>query len=740
LDGLLINFGVISDMAKRKYTKRSDYWKKFESEGATRPLNEVFNNAQENWEPDFAGDPYYTSESSKNYERRAVRGNDDQTGFRQNAAAVAPRPQRFANIEEGILPFNYTGNSGIDIRATIRLCQKAYANIAIFRNAVDIMAEFSNTDLYLTGGTEKSRVFLDKWFQKINLWDLKDQFFREYYRSGNIFMYRIDGKFNKSDFAKMSTIFGSDWIGPELPNPLKRRTHWQIDKGKIPLKYIMLNPYQIAVRRALSFNYVNYQKILSEYELESLRDPKTEEDEEIYKALSPEARHKIKNREWTQDGVLVNLDPNRLIYTFYKKQDYEPFAIPFGFPVLDDLNWKIELKKMDQAICRTVENVILLITMGAEPDKGGINPMNLNAMQSLFKNESIGRVLVSDYTTKAEFIIPELNKVLGPEKYDVVNQDIKEALQNVVVGQEKYNNTQVKAQIFLDRLQESRRAFLNNFLNPQIKLVCKAMGFRKYPVAEFETIDLKDEVQLNRVVVRLMELGILTPEQGVNTIKTGIYPNPDELTDGQDRYTKEREKGYYNPLVGGVPVMDMGDGPSDSEKDSAGGQITTPTPKEKTTPTPTRKGPKDTVQTVRPNSQRPPKKEVGRPAGTDTSSDKGAYGSIPEKLYSRKDIQKVVYATEELNEKAIAGIKKHYGIKRMSTQKKELAQELCRSVVTSAERALWEEELGACVKNMEHIESLSPLGEVNQIACEHDLDLYPAALLYHSKKNSQLEE
>ena len=731
---------VISDMAKRKYTKRSDYWKKFESKAHEKPLNEVFSQGNETWEPDFAGAPYYTSEAMKSYSRKEV-GGGSSTGYRQNAAATGRRMDRFANIEEGILPFNYTGNSGIDIRATIRLCQKAYANIAIFRNAIDIMAEFSNTDLYLHGGTEKARVFLDKWFQKINLWDLKDQFFREYYRSGNCFIYRLDGKFKKKDFHKMSTLFGADWtgVGP-IPqgNPLKRRTHYQIDKGKIPLKYIMINPYQIAVRRALSFNFVNYQKILSEYELESLRDPKTPEDEAIYESLAPETKDKIKNREWTQDGVLVDLDPNRLIYTFYKKQDYEPFAIPFGFPILDDLNWKMELKKMDQAICRTVENVILLITMGAAPDKGGVNPLNLNAMQNLFKNESIGRVLVSDYTTKAEFVIPELDKVLGPEKYKVVNEDIKEALQNVVVGSEKYNNTQVKAQIFLDRLQESRRAFLNNFLNPQIKLVCQAMGFRKYPIAEFETIDLKDEVQLNRVVVRLMELGILTPEQGINAIKTGIYPPPTELTGAQDRFTKEREKGYYNPLVGGVPVMDVDGEGSDSQKDAAGGQITTPTPKEKTTPTPTKKGPKDTVKTVRPNSQRPPKKEVGRPAGADSTGDKGAYGSVAE-LYSRKGIQDVVYATEELNNLAVAELKKHYKIKRMSAQKKELAQDLCKSVVVSVNRDNWEDEVRACVKNIDKIEKLATLDDVMEIASEHELDLYPAALLYHSKKDSQAE-
>ena len=166
------------------------------------------------------------------------------------------------------------------------------------------------------------------------------------------------------------------------------------------------------------------------------------------------------------------LEVDKLSYSFYKKQDYEPFAIPFGFPVLADLNWKMELKKIDQAICRTIENVILLITMGNSPDKGGINPHNMSAMQQLFRNESIGRVLVSDYTTEAKFVIPDLNRVIGSEKYKVVNEDIKEGLQNVIVGQERYASTMVKAEIFLERLKEARNAFINDFLQPQIKMVC----------------------------------------------------------------------------------------------------------------------------------------------------------------------------------------------------------------------------------------------------------------------------
>ena len=93
----------------------------------------------------------------------------------------------------------------------------------------------------------------------------------------------------------------------------------------------------------------------------------------------------------------------RLDWNFYKKQDYEPFAVPMGYPILEDLNAKSELKKMDLAISRTMQQAILLVTMGTEPEKGGINHENLKKMQSLFGNESVGRVLIADYTTKAEF-------------------------------------------------------------------------------------------------------------------------------------------------------------------------------------------------------------------------------------------------------------------------------------------------------------------------------------------------
>jgi hypothetical protein len=581
------------------------------------------------------------------------------------------------------------------VQDTVLLCQKAYANIAIFRNAIDIMAEFANSDVYLEGGSEKSREFVYKWFDKFKLWTLKDQYFREYYRSGNVFLYRFDGKFTAEDFARMSTVYGSS---DELVYP-RRKATFGLKPGTIPVKYAMLNPYDILATRALTFSYGKYEKVLSEYEIESLKNPKTEHDKEIFEGMPPDVKEKIKNNEWVQNGIYMELDPGKLIFSFYKKQDYEPFGIPFGFPVLDDINWKIELKKMDQAITRTVENVVLLITMGNEPDKGGINPVNFQAMQSLFQNESVGRVLISDYTTKADFIIPDLGKVLGPAKYEIVNNDIREGLQNIIVGEEKFSNKQIKAEIFFERLREAREAFINDFLQPQIKMVCKAMGFRKFPKARFADKDIKDEVQFHRVTTRLMELGILTPTQGIEAMETGLLPRASDMRKAQEGFAEDRSQGLYNPLVGGVPpLVEMEDEQSENlKRNEKGGRLH--------------------PQTVTDVSKTP-----GRPLG-----------ATGEDLYSRDNIQTVVYATEDLRKNIEAKVKEHFSLKRISKQKKKLVDALCENIITAHEKRDWEQAATTCLEDIDNMNSLTALPEVMEIAAHHDLGFYAASLLYHSK-------
>ena len=648
-------------MAKRKYTKRSDYWDKF-----THPSQII----GEEPSPELLGEPFYTSDASygsTSEARRQGASTSSFSGSRTNRSAYVTQKERFSSIRRGLLPYEYSSD-GVTCRDAIELCQKAYCNVAVFRNAIDIMSEFTNTDIYLEGGSKKSREFFYEWFKRVNIIGLKDQYFREYYRSGNIFLYRIDGKFKADDYAKLINQVGN--IGATA--------------NKVPLKYILLNPYDVIARRSTTFTTGSvYQKVLSEYEIARLGSPQTEEDLAIFEALDQEIKDSINNGSYSNKGIKISLDPKRLSYSFYKKQDYEPFAVPFGFPVLEDINAKMELKKMDQAITRTVENVILLITMGADPEKGGVNPNNMAAMQNLFKNESVGRVLVSDYTTKAEFIIPELNRVLGPQKYQILNEDIKQGLQNIVVGEEKFNATQVKAQIFIDRLQESRHGFLNDFLNKEIKRIAKDLGFRSWPEAKMKDIDMRDEVQLMRASTRLMELGILTPEQGMEMFHNGKFPEPDQLDSAQKNFLEDREKGYYNPIVGGVPVY--------SPDSKASG----------------------------------PRKEAGRPEGTTDIP-------LANAKYSRSNIQKTIYDIDSFIHGAKDKMISHLKVSKLSEAQEEMVSNLCESIVCSHDKEYWGETLESCVKDFNEIENLDTLKEVLDISAQHTLETYPAAILHHS--------
>ena len=635
----------------RQYNKKSDYWTRFNK---VQPVQV----SQASYEPKLMGEPFFKEVSQASYNRAKENASPSKTKVPRNGTDV--NIGRYSLLSQGLLPYEYT-KDGVDVRDAIILCQKAYANVAIVRNTIDIATEFANTDVYLEGGTERSREFFQKWFEKIKLWKLKDQYFREYYRSGNIFLYRIDGKFNAEDFKLLSGLSENG-----------------IKNNKVPLRYILINPYDVVAKISSSFAEAVYEKILSEYELERLKNPKDDADVELLNGFDPEIQKQIKSKQYFRDGLNMKLDPKYLLYSFYKKQDYEPFAVPFAYPVLEDINAKIELKRIDQAIARTVENVILLITMGAEPDKGGINPANMTAMQNLFMNESVGRVLVSDYTTKADFVIPDLKKVVGKEKYEVLNDDIKEGLMNVMLGNEKYNGQSAKISFFMERLKEARNAFLNDVLQPEIIRISKDLGFRAWPTAKFTEIDLKDETQYMRTISRLMEIGILTPEQGIESINNGKLPNVADLSSAQQKFVADREKGYYNPIVGGVPMV----------------QGATPTP-----------------------TAAPKQSGAGRPVGATAS---------------RKDIQTTIYEVDAFMKAAEDFAAKKFAVASLSEEQKSNVANLCKKVIASSSREDWVASVQKCMANLDEIEKLQPMQSVLDTADEFLLDEYSAAILHHS--------
>lgn len=435
----------------------------------------------------------------------------------------------------------------------IDLVYRAYYNFALLRNAISMLTDFSSGKINVKTSNKRVKTFIETWLDAIGINDLQQKAFLEYYRSGNVWFYKFSGKISDDGLNMLRRAYAKETV--------RGQQAFSSRQSKIvPIRYIILNPMQVYLMRGASYTY-GYVRMLSTYEIERLKNPQTDEDKQIFDSFPKDIQRQIKQGgAWRY--LFVPLDQNRLYYVFYRKTDYEPLAVPMAFPLLNDIEFKLELRRIDMTLARTMEQVVLLVTAGQKADQFNQAPGNkqLVALQNIFQNQTIGRVLVADYTTKLEWCIPDLKELLGPAKYERVDKDIKEGLQYMFFGEEKFANAAIKIRIFIESLKEGRRAFLEGFLIPEVKKVCEQMGFRDVPTLEYEDIVLQDEALMNRLYVQMGQLGFLTPDEVFTAVKTGDLPTTEESLDHQEAHKAARKKGLYEPVA---PALAGGKGRPD---------------------------------------------------------------------------------------------------------------------------------------------------------------------------------
>jgi hypothetical protein len=301
-------------------------------------------------------------------------------------------------------------------------------------------------------------------------------------------------------------------------------------------------------------------------------------------------------------------------------------------------------------------------------------------MQSLFENQSVGRVLIADYTTKAEFVIPDIGNLIGPQKYEVVDRDIQIGLNNVLIGSEKFANQSIKIQVFVERLKQAREVFINEFLIPEIRRMSKDLGFKNFPTPAFEDISLKDDVQYSRIYNRLIELGILTPEEGVQAIQTGRLPTTQESIESQNKFRELKDQGLYQPVIGGGA-----------------------------------------------NQAGRPSGSSGIPQSTKNIKPIGASSN-----FSVSKIKENILVAQDLEEEVKSAFRKKFNVKKLSNQQKEDAEKISEIIISNESPENWASKIQEYLekpfdKNQDQIKN------IQEIAAEHQVTGYLASILYHSK-------
>ncbi len=675
----------------RSYTKKSSYWNEPRKPIATQVDMQVATRA-----PLVHTEVPYATDDKPHFSALAACGGGDNSSatYRNGAAPTLRETTRYKNIREGIMPFDVGRNGYYSVSDAIDLCTRAYYNISILRNAINMLQDFSISPLHIKSANKTVKQFFTNWFDAIGLNDLMSQFFLEYYRSGNVFLYTFNGKIAEDQFNKLKTAISAK-------SPV------------LPIRYTILNPMQIYLQIGVLPGSYNYSKMLSTFELARLKNPKTPEDKQVFNSFPKYIQDQIKNGVGLQ-YVYVPLDTNRLYYAFYRKQPYEPLAIPMAFPILNDIEYKLELKRMDMALARTVEHVILLVTTGEKADEHnpGLNPKNLIALQNIFKNQTIGRVLVADYTTKAEWMIPDLKELLGKAKYEQVDADIKEGLQYMFFGSEKFASASIKAKVFIESLKEGRRVFLNNFLIPEVKKVCEAMNFKNVPVLEFEDIKIEDESARERLYFQMAQIGLLTPDELNKALMTGILPDSLQSMEDQKEFLSAREEGLYFPMVGGTPLLDKQGQPI----------------------TPAGGGPPPTAG--KPGGSKP-SGGGGRPSGSGKPLPNKKIGPIGTKRgqFSQKAIIEGVTKMNMLEEDVSSALIKKFKVKGELTEgQKQVATIMTKAIVINEPEGKWSESIASYLKAPKDI--APEVGSaLDNLAIEFEVDDWTALVLWKSQIN-----
>ncbi len=437
---------------------------------------------------------------------------------------------QYFHILNSANPFSYD-RCGIGAHESIELCQKAFYSFPSFRNPILMQSYLSNTPIHFMGKDKKVIKFFDEWAQKVNIWDIANQFFLEWFRSGNVLVYRFDGEIKLSEVKKLA-------VAGEKEAVAKAR--------KIPLKYIIINPVDVRGIGSSVFSGQEYGKVLNPYEVEMLKNGATQHDKDIYNGLDEQSKKAIS----TGQQPVIKLEVDRLRLAFNAKQSYEPMAVPPYFGVLKSINFKQILRSSEEKVAASADYCILLITAGDEKREGKKNRQLLEGMANLFSAQSVGRVLFADYSAQAQFVIPKLNEIFGNEKYVNVDKEILNGMNDIMGSDENFATGQTKTKIYLELLSQARESFIQYFLYPEMKLIAEEMGFKETPMPRFEEVTLESLNESKKLYNRLYELGALTPKELFNAYETNHLPIEEESLENQKVFKAQKKDKIYEPLIG----------------------------------------------------------------------------------------------------------------------------------------------------------------------------------------------
>lgn len=393
---------------------------------------------------------------------------------------------------------------------------KAYREIGIVRNVVDIMTDFASEGLIVRHPVPAQERFFNAWLKKTDMCNVTKQLLMGLYKWGNIGLFRFWGKVKPKTKREMMAKAKELLAQGKTQEAVKAffADDNTFKASLIPIRYACLPPFRIRIEGSVLFQDRTYYYQMSTMDMEKTKNPAklSLHEQELLGRISPDLLSQM------QANGYIKLPKDNFCMFHYKKDCSRLWADPLILPIMDDLRYKKVLRRLDISVAESIINPITIFKLGKTVEGFAPNKEMFQNLTTLLRTPVAVKTLVWSDLIEVEQHFVDAKEIFAKEKYTEVNNDILAGLgiSSVLInGGENTGGSQSAAflsvRTLLERLEDGRSEIIK-FLQAELDYITKAMGFSVAPTIFWDQMNLRDEAAEKRILLELLDRKVISSE------------------------------------------------------------------------------------------------------------------------------------------------------------------------------------------------------------------------------------
>ena len=394
------------------------------------------------------------------------------------------------------------------IKQIIKRAEHIYQRVGLVKNVIDLMGDFASQGISLVHRDKRIERFYRRWFKKINGKDRSERFLNNLYKSGNVVIDRRTAKINVKTADKLYKALGQSDISDAIPDT-------GVGKKEIPWKYTFLDPILVDVCAGPLASFLNqkrYELTVPAHLRKIINSPKSESEKLIVDSLPSQILDAASAKK------AYPLDITKTLVYHYKKDDWQSWAYPMIYAIMDDITIIEKLKLADMAALEWAISNIRIFKLGNLEHRIAPTRAATAKLASILGNNTGGGTMDLIWGPDIELIESNTNvhQFLGEGKYTPHLNSIYAGLGipptlTGTFGAAGTTNNFISLKTLTQRLQYGRDV-LASFWENEIALIQEAMGFRYPAKIEFDRIDLSNEDAEKALLIQLADRNLISDE------------------------------------------------------------------------------------------------------------------------------------------------------------------------------------------------------------------------------------